>query len=194
MRFTDRDVHKEPPLDLVGWFTLCPSSGPTNDLVPIHTQIILQYNESALLLAFHPSTIAGDGSTGGKLPLTIYESVFEHETTAEAEKNMEVDGEESRSGGLKFRQLPYSVETDETEMIGVDFVARGGGNAAALETAVPVPEKPDRKGKKRAASDQEKAAEKGVESAKDANPLSTEDEDRKSFPYRANWPLFPTNP
>jgi COP9 signalosome complex subunit 6 len=34
---------------------------------------------------------------------------------------------------LKFRELPYSVETGEAEMISVDFVARGGGNATAVD-------------------------------------------------------------
>lgn len=45
---------------------------------------------------------------------------------------MDIDGA-IQSKTLKFRELVYSVETGEAEMIGVDFVARGGGNAAAVE-------------------------------------------------------------
>lgn len=150
--------------------------------------MIQEYNESALLLAFHPSSITKQDNAGGKLPITIYESVFEHDAAAEVDKSMEVDGEDPSSPGIKFRQLPFSVETDETEMIGVDFVARGGGNATALEMVAPPPEKPDRKGKKRAASDQEEIPKKTVDGAKEANPLSPVDEDREF-----SFPLSPKN-
>jgi len=36
---------------------------------------------------------------------------------------------------LRFKELRYEVETGEAEMIGVDFVARGGGNAGAIQPA-----------------------------------------------------------
>ena len=36
---------------------------------------------------------------------------------------MQVDGEDVTD--LKFRALPYSIETDETEMIAVDYVGKG---------------------------------------------------------------------
>jgi COP9 signalosome complex subunit 6 len=38
--------------------------------------------------------------------------------------------------GLKFSEVPYTIETGEAEFIGVDFVARGGGNATAVDSAV----------------------------------------------------------
>ena len=126
-----KDVHKVPALDLVGWYTILPTSGPQPVHLPIHRQILESYNESAILLGFH-STAALEGSAGGKLPLTIYESNLEsEESPAELGEDKEMkDGEPQL--GLKFRELPYSVETGEAEMISVDFVARGGGNATAV--------------------------------------------------------------
>jgi len=131
-----KDVHKAPALELVGWFTIAPTSGPQPEHLPIHRQI-LHYNESAVLLAFHPSVMAEGMAAGGKLPLTIYESMYEDESAAEQhggeeDKAMQVEGQEPRVG-LRFRELPYSVETGEAEMISVDFVARGGGNATAVD-------------------------------------------------------------
>lgn len=45
---------------------------------------------------------------------------------------MDIDGA-VQNKTLKFRELVYTVETGEAEMIAVDFVARGGGNATAVE-------------------------------------------------------------
>lgn len=69
---------------------------------------------------------------------------------------MQVDGQESTD--IKFRHLPYTIDTDETEMIAIDYVAKGAGSAAAVDDS-PSQEassKPaetiqsDKKGKKRA--------------------------------------------
>lgn len=127
-----KDVHKSPALELVGWFTAIPPTGPEPEQLPIHQQLLRDYNETALLLAFHPSSMAEASSTRGKLPLTIYESVYEGEKAGDGDKSMQIDGQE-QSLSLKFRELPYSIETGEAEMISVDFVARGGGNATAVQ-------------------------------------------------------------
>ncbi|RSL72632.1 hypothetical protein BHE90_013181 [Fusarium euwallaceae] len=133
-------VHKDRQLDFVGWYTLLPSSGPTPTILPIHNQILEGWNESAILLGFHPEQVL-DHSVGGKLPLTIYESNYEVDDPR-ADNN---DGEDKKMDDgeptlkLKFRELPYSVETDETEMISMNYVAGSGGNAAA---AAPKEEKP----------------------------------------------------
>ncbi|PYH98999.1 putative COP9 signalosome subunit 6 [Aspergillus ellipticus CBS 707.79] len=124
-----KDVHKAPPLDLVGWWSTAPPTGPNTAHLPIHRQILQNYNESAVFLAFHPSQVQGASSNGGKLPLTIYESVYEGEAAAESGKTMQIDGEE-QSLTIRFRELPYSVETGEAEMIGIDSVARTARNAA----------------------------------------------------------------
>ena len=73
---------------------------------------------------------------------------------------------------LRFRELPYSIETGEAEMISVDFVARGGGNATAVEGTEKKHElqNGDAKGKR--------VVEKEVESAKREDGLSPEDEER----------------
>ncbi|KAF7560506.1 hypothetical protein G7046_g3646 [Stylonectria norvegica] len=127
-------VHKDRQLDFVGWYTLLPSSGPTPTVVPIHHQVLQGWNESAVLLGFHPEEVLNH-SVGGKLPLTIYESNYEVD-----DPKAEQDGEDRKMDDgeptlkLKFRELPYSVETDETEMISMNYVAGGGGNAATTAT------------------------------------------------------------
>ncbi|KAF5864331.1 hypothetical protein ETB97_007893 [Aspergillus alliaceus] len=127
--FEFKDVHKAPALDLVGWWSTAPPSGPNITHLPIHRQILQDYNESAVFLAFHPSQVEGASANGGKLPLTIYESVYEGDNAAESEKTMQVDGEE-QSLSIRFRELPYFVETGQAEMIGIDTVARSARNAA----------------------------------------------------------------
>ena len=167
-----KDVHKVPALDLVGWYTILSSSGPQPIHLPIHRQILESYNESAILLGFHPQSVL-EGSVGGKLPLTIYESNYEAEdAAAEVGEDKEMKDGESQLG-LKFKELPYSVETGEAEMISVDFVARGGGNATAVNSS-PAKAKPaeDVKGKGKTRSEKARAEE---EPKKDA--LSREDEE-----------------
>ena len=132
-----KDVHKAPALDLVGWWTTCPSSGPIAPMLGIHREVMSGYNESALLVAFHPAKILAGETAGGKLPLTIYESVYESGKSGDAEiqSEMQIDGEEDNAEELefKFRELGYEVVTGEAEMIGVDFVARGSGNAGLVD-------------------------------------------------------------
>jgi COP9 signalosome complex subunit 6 len=62
--------------------------------------------------------------------LTIYESVLENDFN-DASKDMEIDGQEA--GSLRFRELRYSVETGEAEMIGVNTIVQSSGTAAAAE-------------------------------------------------------------
>lgn len=135
-----RDVHKNPALEVVGWFTTAPPSGPEFQHQAIHQQLLLDYNETALMLAFHPSTALAGAQVGGKLPLTIYESVYESGQEGgkapvadeDGDNKMEIEGQEAHLD-FKFRELPYSVETGEAEMIGVDYIARGAGNATAID-------------------------------------------------------------
>ena len=140
-----KDVHKDPALELVGWFTTAPTTGPELQHLPIHHQITNEYNENAILLTFHPSRADGAATVGGKLPLTIYESTYESvrpdgPTAGERSDTMEIEGQtpsQDTQLGLRFRELPYSIETGEAEMISVDSVAKGGSIAATGDTAVP---------------------------------------------------------
>ncbi|KAH8667381.1 hypothetical protein BGZ60DRAFT_564596 [Tricladium varicosporioides] len=174
-----KDVHKVPALDLVGWYTILPTSGPQPIHLPIHRQILHTYNESAILLGFHPTAVL-EGSVGGKLPLTIYESNYEAEGTATAEtgedKEMK-DGEPQL--GLKFKELPYTVETGEAEMISVDFVARGGGNATAVDGTLKTTTAPseDIKGKGKPRAAMKKDDEMSSATKDDRHVLSREDEE-----------------
>ncbi|KAI4122404.1 MAG: hypothetical protein LQ347_006509 [Umbilicaria vellea] len=178
-----KDVHKSPALDLVGWFTVAPTSGPQPQHMPIHQHIIGNYNESAVLLTFHPSTVLDGGTVGGKLPLSIYESLYEQDSSTaqgagDGDKPMQVDGEEEPLK-LRFRELPYSVETGEAEMISVDFVARGGGNATAVDATT----KKSGKGQASQApvgtgKGKEPELKKQVNGVEDSSFLSPEDEER----------------
>jgi len=178
-RVTDKDVHKAPALELVGWFTVCAQDGPLLELVSLQKQITSLYNENAILLAFHPELVSSTHAVSGKLPITIYESVSEADPVKD-DGSMQVDGEETWE--IKFRPLPYTIETDETEMIAIDYVAKGAGSAAALVEAEPpaapeTTESTDKKGKKRAdGPPEEQKQANGVEER--VNPLTAEEEDQ----------------
>ncbi|WPH02966.1 Hypothetical protein R9X50_00583800 [Acrodontium crateriforme] len=111
-----RDVHKVPALDLVALFMIAPVDGPQAAHVPVMTQVQrLASTDSLMLLLFHPEMV--DALQGGRLPISLFESV------------QELEGEKM---SLRFRELTFEVETGEAEMIGVDFVAKGGGNATSV--------------------------------------------------------------
>ncbi|KAJ6444362.1 COP9 signalosome subunit 6 (CsnF) [Purpureocillium lavendulum] len=157
-------VHKERQLDFVGWYTLLPSTGPTPTILPIHNQILQNWNESAILLA-----------SIQKKP--NYE-VDELRGDQDGEDKKMDDGESKLK--LKFREVPYSVETDETEMISMNYVAAGGGSAAA--TALPKEERTTRsvesngKGKRRLVeSDIDEIKEQTLD--EDNVPLTREEEE-----------------
>ncbi|KAK6532702.1 hypothetical protein TWF281_006880 [Arthrobotrys megalospora] len=152
-----KDVH--PTLDFVGHFTFLPP--PPNHLprqfqLSIQTQL-LAHNESLIFLAMHPS--ATQQSAGGKLPLTIYESVYEEEG----------DTPETKVLKMKFTELDYTVETGEAEMIGVDQVAKGGLNAGdetgGSGSAQPKEEKPPVTTTKEENKKETKSKGKAVEAA-----------------------------
>lgn len=123
-------VHKSPPLDLVGWYALVPKGGPLHLHLAIHRQITA-LNESAVLLGFHLEDMVSP-TAGDPLPVTIYES------------NIEVDGEDQEMRDsenpttmvLRFRKLPYAIETGEAEMIAMQFIREGGANAAVEVASV----------------------------------------------------------
>lgn len=176
-----KDVHKLPALDLVGWYTILPTCGPQPTQLPIQRQILQHYNESAVLLGFHPTAVL-EGSVGGKLPLTLYESNYEAEetTTGGGEDKDMTDSEPQLA--LKFRELPYTVETGEAEMISVDFVARGGGNAAAVDgtskkPAVAATEKSESRSKGKGRANQKSEESEIPIKAEEQNVLMREDEE-----------------
>jgi COP9 signalosome complex subunit 6 len=159
-------VHKNPPLDLVGWYTLVDRSGPSPEYLPLHRQILEAYNESAILLGVHIQEMP-EPEAGVVLPFTIYESNLEAEddnkaNEAEDEDKEMRDMETPTKMVLKFRELPYTVETGEAEMIAMQFVRQGAANAAreAIESSKPAPVESDSKGKRRPTpKEEEKDAE-----------------------------------
>lgn len=81
--------------------------------------------------------MASSSETGAKLPLTIFETVFEGENLTTDTKG----STDERNLPIRFRELPYSIETGEAEMISVDFVAKGAGNAMAIVEPAKTPSK-----------------------------------------------------
>jgi hypothetical protein len=141
-------------------------------------QLQTEYNlESAIFLLFHPEMVAQSGGGAGKLPLSLYETVWT------SDSSMDVDGAE-RNQSLKFRELRYSVESGEAEMISVDFVARGGANATAVEAPKA---KEEKKGKGKAKDGETNDAAAQLEQSY----LSAEDDERMS--YYLNSPHDLTN-
>lgn len=171
MLFTVRDVHKEPILDLVGWYTTMPESGPQLYHVPIQATLNMRYPECTLLLGFHPTAVL-DGTVGGKLPLTIYETTVDS-LNAVQDNVMSDDVPEHK---ITYKEVPYTVETGEAEMISVDFVAKGGGNATAVTAAGKTKEeaRPSSSKNKGKEVDQVK---KELTSQEEQNALSKEDEE-----------------
>jgi len=163
-----KEVHKDPILDLVGFWVLAPLGGPREEIRKIHEQVT-QHNENALILCFHPDGVFQGDSDQVKLPITVYD----------------VQGDDGSSGTAKARQMkevPFEIVTGEAEMISMDFVAKGGGNATAVRTGeVPVVEA--------GSSKQEKGGKDG-EGADTIKPTSTaqsdlftpEEEERKLLP------------
>lgn len=175
-----KTVHKDRQLDFVGWFTLLPSTGPVDAILPTHRFFLSHYNESAIFLAFHPDGVLSH-SAGGQLPLTIYESNWEVEADkpSEGEDKTMDDGTGEKGLQLRFRELTYSVETEETEMIGMNYVAAGGGGAAASGGR---DDKPSRsiestaQGKRRLVEAEQKGSEEDP-AVDDAGELTKEEEE-----------------
>ncbi|KAI1617744.1 hypothetical protein EDD36DRAFT_424872 [Exophiala viscosa] len=179
-----KDVHKAPALECVGWFTLCPESGPLPEQVTLHKQAITFSSDSAILLALHPESISAGDTTGGKLPISVYESVLEGDHPKD-EGSMQVDGQESTD--IKFRHLSYTIDTDETEMIAIDYVAKGAGSAVAVDdSASQEPSSkptetapPDKKGKKRADLPSDDTSPEATNGVADTNyALTPEEQDQ----------------
>lgn len=137
-------------------FALGPPTGPEPQHVPILQQLQHHYNDSLILLMFHPASILDGNMTGSKLPVSLYESFYEPGSEA-ADKGLQVDGWGlGRQLQMRFRELSYEVETGEAEMIAVDFVAKGSGVATAVPATTSsksTAEGSSKKGKGKAAVD-----------------------------------------
>jgi len=165
-----RDVHKVPALDLVGWFTLTPPNGPLPEQLAIHQQLLEHHNESALLLGFHPISVTDGSSKGGKLPFTIYETSYESTADNDEEKMQAAKNTEPQLG-IRFKEVPYAIETGEAEMISVDFVARGGSSATVAKESQKQSADTNGKGKSKAHDEVQD------DTIPDADLLSAEDEE-----------------
>lgn len=157
-----KDVHKDPPLDFIGWYTLIASSGPTTHHLAIQEQLstINGPETPCILLGFHPSESLSL-SSNGSLPITIYQPIAKPSSSRPAGHDVEMADDDTKPTSL-FVELPYFIETGEAERIAIDFVARGGGNAMAVSSTAPKQAKQkssieeSNKGKKRASDDTEK--------------------------------------
>lgn len=170
-------------LEVVGWFTLCPVEGPLPEHAILHKQLTSLYAENGIMLAIHPSDFNVEADSKAKLPISVYESVQEIESLSH-EGAMQVDGKDTTT--LQFRPVPYVIETDETEMIAINYVAKGAGSAAAVTEPTPSetkkPEEASSSGPRtrRAEKEKEKKAEKQeVETPTESvRTLTNEEEDQ----------------
>lgn len=170
----DKDVHKNPVLEVVGWFTLCPVDGPLPEHAILHKQLTNLYSESGIMLAIHPTEFNAMQGTKGKLPVSVYESLPDTDLPM-SDGAMQVDG--SDVGGMRFRSIPYVVETDETEMIAINYVAKGAGSAAAItqtaqSTSKTAPRSTDEDGENKSAEKKETPVSQRVPT------LTAEEEDQ----------------
>jgi COP9 signalosome complex subunit 6 len=106
--------------------------------------------------------------------------VYESASGGPNDKAMDIDGV-AQNKTLKFRELVYSVETGEAEMIAVDFVARGGGNATAVEgTSASLPKGDSSKGeedKSKKAKGKQKEKEKKEDTIDEGTVMTAEDDE-----------------
>lgn len=91
-------------------------------------------------------------STKAKLPISVYESVVEGEAPA-GDNAMQIDSSEV---GLRFRHVPFTIDTDETEMIAINYVAKGAGGAGAVSLPAPAAQTSEASSSKLEAAEQEK--------------------------------------
>jgi len=175
-------------MDLVGWYTLVPKTGPTADVLPIHAEILERYNESAILLGFHIEDVL-QPVTGNPLPITIYESNYEAEDTAkdsaaQGEDEQMKDSEAPSKMVLRFRELPYGTETGEAEMIAMQFIREGAAHATRQADSKKTTTDKKGKGKQLATSSQQ--AEPAAPVDKDANLTKDELEQISALQTKAN--------
>lgn len=141
-------------------------------------------------MLFHPEDAFSEATAAGKLPLTLYEPITENVASDPNDKAMDIDGA-VQAKSTKFKELVYTIETGEAEMISVDFVARGGGNATAVDGSHAAPPKAESsklnettnrrltRGKQK---EKEKEKEKEQEPPIDESTvLTVEDEESKSM-------------
>jgi COP9 signalosome complex subunit 6 len=159
-----REVHKAPALDLVAMFMSSSADGPQPAHLPVlnHAQSLVG-NDNLMLLLFQLDMV--DKMEGGKLPIGLYEPY------------QEPVGEQSE---MRFRELSFEVETGDAEMIGVDFVAKGGGNATAvqgIQTANADASARDKKAKGKAKSEAKDDKDDAESDGAATNVLSREDDE-----------------
>lgn len=157
-----REVHKVPALDLVAMFMSSSADGPQPAHLPVltHAQSLVG-NDNIMLLLFQLDMV--DKMEGGKLPIGLYEPY------------QEPVGDESE---MRFRELSFEVETGDAEMIGVDFVAKGGGNATAVQgVQTAEPSAKDKKGKGKGKSEAKDDKDDAESDGAATNVLSREDDE-----------------
>ena len=119
-----KEVHQQPPLEFVGWFSITSRNGPDEQQTLVHHQL-LKYNDSAILLGLHPADDVENEALADKLPITVYEGEIEA-----GSKPPESGGKLSigRPGipKTRFLEVPYTVVTAEAEMIGVSAIVNEG--------------------------------------------------------------------
>lgn len=116
-----------------------------------------------------------------QLPMTIYESVYEEEHT----NTTSDDPSNTQSNHLRFRVLPYSLATEEAEMVGVNTIVKTAGNASTIANTEN-DDKTNWRPSKKNRQDKQQASGDVTSAASSENVLLTRvEDDRESPPYLA---------
>ena len=97
----------------------------------LHRQV-LAVSESAVFIAFHPSTVAISDPTDTKLPLTVYESIRDSAkgTMPDAIMDGAIGVEHTEvQADIRFRTLDYELEMTAEELIAVRHIATEANDA-----------------------------------------------------------------
>lgn len=124
------------------------------------------------MLAIHPNEFNTMDGAKAKLPVSVYEGITEGDLPV-SDGAMQVDGSEAAS--LRFRSLRFIIDTDEAEMIAINYVAKGAGSAAAVTQA---PQTAPKKSEEAQESSNKSSTEQKEAAPSKGPTLSPEEEDQ----------------
>lgn len=125
-----QEVHKEPvQLEFMGFWTLGKAGTPPGPELKHILPVLLSNNGYALALMFHADLIESGSADEHQMPFTIFEPVYN--------KKPEAITNTSKSPVAlpdSFQTIPWEFVTGEAEMISLEAVKNGGGNATRVKT------------------------------------------------------------
>lgn len=101
-------------MDVVALFSAGPQGSPSSDhRIAIQQIRNIMHGKQLALVLYQPDMALDPDVANGRLPISTY--AFHHETG--------------------FASISYEIETEEAELIGLNYIARGGANAHATDSS-----------------------------------------------------------